>query len=400
MTRKEFLRKSALMGLASPFLASLLSSCSKYDDVFSGLNGDYNGKVLIIGAGAAGMTAGYILARLGVDYEVLEAAPIHGGRVKRDQNLADFPIDTGAEWIHTTPAVLAEILQNSNLNEGIEIVPYSPETLQAWNGTRMVRYNAGTNVYGERKFRTTTWFGFFDQYMMPLIRNNIRYNSPVSSIDYSGAGVAVRTQDNTLYEADKVLCTVPLKILQEGLITFTPDFPTDKNNALDLVSMPPGFKAFIRFSERFYPDMFSNSLDNLYSDENPRIYYDGAFRKSTQYNILGLFSVGEPAGIYSAIPTDAGKIAHILDELDTMYNGRASATYIDHVIQDWTNEPWVQGSYSFYPDDSFESLMNTLTAPLDNKVYFAGEAYSPDANSTVNGAAMSSYTAMQSILAT
>ena len=40
-------------------------------------------KVLIIGAGAAGITAGHLLAERGVDFEILEASSTHGGRVRK-----------------------------------------------------------------------------------------------------------------------------------------------------------------------------------------------------------------------------------------------------------------------------------------------------------------------------
>ena len=56
--------------------------------------------VLIIGAGAAGITAGHLLAERGVDFEILEASSTHGGRVRKVDDFVDFPIDIGGEWIH------------------------------------------------------------------------------------------------------------------------------------------------------------------------------------------------------------------------------------------------------------------------------------------------------------
>jgi protoporphyrinogen oxidase len=53
-------------------------------------------KILIVGAGAAGITAGHALSEKGIDFEILEASSVHGGRVKKDADFADFPIDLGA----------------------------------------------------------------------------------------------------------------------------------------------------------------------------------------------------------------------------------------------------------------------------------------------------------------
>ena len=67
---------------------------------------NFEGKVIIIGAGASGLAAAKILQRNNIDYLILEASNRYGGRLKENKTLADFPIDLGAEWIHHLPAVL------------------------------------------------------------------------------------------------------------------------------------------------------------------------------------------------------------------------------------------------------------------------------------------------------
>ena len=177
MTRKEFLRKSALFGLAVPLLSSLLTSCDNDEPQPQNFTTDFSGRVLVIGAGAAGITAAYILNRYGIDVQVLEASAIHGGRIKRTDSLADFPIDLGAEWIHTSPSVLSEILKDPSNNLSVDIVPYAPETVSIWNGNRLQPLNIGSNVYGEFKFKRRTWYDFFDQHLVPSIQDKILYNT-------------------------------------------------------------------------------------------------------------------------------------------------------------------------------------------------------------------------------
>ena len=63
----------------------------------------YSGKVIIVGAGPSGLAAAKILERNQIDYLILEATDRFGGRLKKDTTLADFPIDLGAEWIHSDP---------------------------------------------------------------------------------------------------------------------------------------------------------------------------------------------------------------------------------------------------------------------------------------------------------
>ena len=136
MNREEFLKLSALLGIGAMAAPSLLTSCKKEE----GLTVNFNGKVLIIGAGAAGMIAAYTLHQHGIDYEILEAHDYFGGRVKLNDTLADFPIDIGAEWIHTGEDVFQRLINDKNATGSVELVPYQLETIDLWDGQTVDSY--------------------------------------------------------------------------------------------------------------------------------------------------------------------------------------------------------------------------------------------------------------------
>jgi len=52
----------------------------------------------------------------------------------------------------------------------------------------------------------------------------------------------------------------------------------------------------------------------------------------------------------------------------------------------WSQDPWSFGSYSFTPKGARQRDRRTLEAPIDNQVFFAGEAVFPFRNSTVHAA--------------
>lgn len=380
MTREEFLQRAALAGLGMAFMPSFLTSCKKIEEITP----NFNGRVIIIGGGAAGMMAAHAFNHFGIDFQLIEAGSVLGGRVKKTDSFADFPIDLGAEWIHAGTDLFAEMLKYGNQTGTIDVLPYNPESIYQADDGELIELEVGTNFYGENKFSKSTWYDFFGDYVIPGIQDKVVLNAPVTNIDHSGTGVSVTTSDGTIYTADKVVVTIPLTILKEEYITFTPALSEDKKAAIDAIPMPDGIKVFVEFSERFYPDLIG--MSSLTSDgDGEKLYYDAAFKKESNKNILGLFTVNTPSSEFVNLTNDE-IIAKVLGVLDELYDGKATETYVKHVIQNWSKEPFIKGSYSYY-GSSYRQEQETIKAPIDNKVYFAGEALSFDNSSTVHGAA-------------
>ena len=399
MNREEFIKKSMTIGMGLPFLPSILQSCADTTINAPDFEINFSGKVLIVGAGAAGLTAGYLLHRNNIDFEIIEASGSLGGRMKRSTEFADFPIDLGAEWIHDDPSILAELLSDPQLNVDIDLITYNPQTVRNWNNGKLRKHNWVSNYYSEYKFKSTTWFGFFERFMVPFIEDKISLSQPVNRIDYTGDSVTIQTPDSS-YSGDRLLITVPVKKLQENDIAFNPPLPDDKTDAINKVRMGDGIKVFIEFRERFYPDilLFGEIIKAVLSDG--KTYYDAAFRKDSSRHILGLFAINEYASAYANLASEQEIIDHVLEELDEIFDGKASANYINHVIQNWSQEPYIGGSYSTDFDGNRNQIMSKIGEPLDQKVYFSGEALSDENQGTVHGASQSAYQAIATILST
>ncbi|MEM9714923.1 MAG: NAD(P)/FAD-dependent oxidoreductase [Pseudomonadota bacterium] len=352
-------------------------------------------RVIVVGAGAAGMTAAYHLKRSGVDVTVLEASNRWGGRVKRSTTLADVPLDLGAEWVHTDATVFGEILDQGASDMGMETIAYRPETYQFWNRGKLKDFNAASNFYEEVKFRDTTWYGFFERFMASTVKDSIRFNSPVTQIATDTSGVSVTTRGGQVFTADRVIVTVPISQLKQGKIAL-PSTAKRKLGDLNDVAFGKGYKVFLRFQDRFYPDMlfFGSRLTALQDSWDSKIYYDAAFRKPTDANILGLFNVD-----HDTLPRvdlgDAAFIEDVLNELTEIYSSVVRDSFIKAEVQNWSAVPFIGGSYSMTNDS--DAWLSDILAPIDGKIYFAGEALGGDAQSTVHGAAFSALTALEQI---
>lgn len=393
MKRRDFLRHLARASASLP-LIPLLSSCTEVGGLYDNFEVNFNGKVIIVGAGPAGLAAGYLLERYGIEFEILEASARFGGRVRRAQGFADFPIDLGGEWIHDNPAVLAALIDDATVQDAVDVVPFSPETASVWDGEALDSQNFTMNYYGEYKFKRTTWYGFLERYIAAGIQDRILLERPVIEIDYTGARITLRDSLGNTYEADRVLLAVPLQILRSGSIAFAPALPEDKLAMARSAIIPPGLKVFVEFSERFYPDivLVGNLLDS------DRIFYDAAFRKDSPRHVLALFNVGEDAEEFTALADDDAIIERVISQLDDIFDGRASQHFVQAIVQNWSREPFIQGSYVTDFESSTDDFVATLRAPVDGRLYFAGSSMSIDNMSTVHGAMQTAYEVVEVLL--
>lgn len=358
----------------------------------------YSGKVIIIGAGASGLAAAKVLEKNNVDYKVLEATNRYGGRLKKDTILADFPIDIGAEWLHSAPITLNKLKGKYGDEIDEELIPYHLDCTAIWNGTEYKVNSSWQNDFRynflpESKFKNTTWYDFVNENIAKTVLQNIHYNSPVVSIDYSNNKVSVITTDGTTYEADRILVTVPIGVLKSEKISFIPEIKQERKDAIDEITFHPGFKVVIKFSDKFYPDAIECEVDN-----GEKGYYDIAFGKETQDNILGFLCTGDETQKYYNLNSNDEIMDSLLSELDQIFDGKASSSYSgEYVLENWGQYEFALGTWTQAFQEK-KSNLKILNQSLDQKVYFAGEINDPYRQMGVPGAILSGYYSIDKLL--
>ncbi|WP_063851041.1 FAD-dependent oxidoreductase [Flammeovirga sp. SJP92] len=371
MTRKEFIKICGLLGISLPF-QSVLASCTNDNSVPPT---DFSGPVVIIGAGAAGMSSAYLLAQKGIDFKILEAAPTYGGRIKHNTTFADFPIPLGAEWLHVDTSIFSEIVNDSSVNITTSTQGYQKDDVVGYYDGTYTTYTL-SRLFGnfeDKKFINSSWLDFFETYIVPHIQSHFTFNSQITRINYEGGQVMVTDNNNQIYQASKVIVTVPLKILQENTITFTPPLPSSKQDIIQDAPVWGGIKVFLEFKENFYPTYLT--FPDSETKTGQRLYYDAAYAQSSSKNILGLFAVGRQATPYQNLSGTA-QLDYILNELDLIFNGKASQNYVKHIVQNWNDEPYIKAAY--LADNAPLKTSRTLSSSVQNKLYFAGDAYTQE----------------------
>lgn len=120
MKRRQVL-KSIGLGASASVVLPLFSTLQGCDPKDPGPEVDFDGSVVVIGAGAAGLYAADILHSKGIKVRILEASDRVGGRVRSIHSSddapvrTDFPIELGAERILGSDSIWANAIKLLNI---------------------------------------------------------------------------------------------------------------------------------------------------------------------------------------------------------------------------------------------------------------------------------------------
>jgi monoamine oxidase len=402
--------------------------------------------VAVIGAGAAGIGAARRLAEAGsVSLMVLEARDRVGGRVHTIAPRG-FPLDRGAEWLHSADRnPLSPIAQGLGFSvhrrppEWTTRLRRSGETLEAeeeWialrEAQRQARHRAATEAedgslamvlepggrWNELLEATSSWANGAELGQVS-IKDNARYEdsgtnwrlregygslfkalaeglpvapeAAVSRVDHRGPVVRLETRRG-MVTASRVIVTVPTSIIAQEIIRFDPPLP-DKLAAAAGLPLGVDDKLFI-------------SLEGPIPGLEHGAYLVGSTtsRETMSYQVRPL---NRPAiycffgGCFAAALEREGQAAMFFfaaDELTRLLGSEVRKRMTPLASTAWQRDPWARGSYSYaLPGHADDRAV--LAAPVDDRLFFAGEACSPNFFSTAHGAWLSGRTAAEAALA-
>jgi monoamine oxidase len=226
---------------------------------------------------------------------------------------------------------------------------------------------------------------YFDQ-----VTSKVSYNSPVTVVDTSGIKPVAIDSNGVYHYGDTIIVTVSLGVLKAGIIDFIPDLPANKLNAISTIGMGNGLKISLRFSSQIWETKLMSVLTDGAAGNcwPPKQYQPNATD-----HVLTCFMMGKNAEVMEALPDDTARINQALADLDEAFAGAATTAFVEAVVQNWTAEPYVLGSYS-YPAPNTRPISGlterqVLAQPVGTTLYFAGEATHNTAASTVPGALQS-----------
>src|SRR6516165_2790225 len=402
--------------------------------------------VAVIGAGAAGIGAARRLRESGIaSTVVLEARDRVGGRVHTIAP-AGFPLDRGAEWLHSADRnPLSPIAQRLGFSvhrrppEWTTRLRRSGASLEAeadWIATREAQGKARRKAAAEPVDRplaslvapggrwnqlldaTSSW-GNGAELECVSVKDYVRYedsgvnwrlregygrlfealaeglpvalDAAVSRVDHSGRAIRLETARGTVTAA-RVIVTVPTSILAAEALRFDPPLP-EKLAAVAGLPLGVDNKLFISLSGQLPGIERDAYLVGSTTSRETMSYQVRPLDRPAIYCFFGgrwaaaLEREGE-AGMFSFA---AGELARLFgDDIRRQIAPLASTA--------WLRDPWARGSYSYARPGHAEDRA-VLAAPVDDRLFFAGEACSPNFFSTAHGAYISGLAAAEAALA-
>jgi monoamine oxidase len=405
--------------------------------------------VAIIGAGAAGLGAAHALKNSGLSVIVLEARDRLGGRAHTIQTAPGIPFDLGCGWLHsadensfvgiaeqlnfeidkTLPPwreraygkafpqqdrddfmralddfydraeVAAEQARATGVDSAADLclVPgnrWNPmiDAISTYiNGCELDQVSIlDMDAYEDSNINWRVRRGYGALIAAYGVSCPLALNCDVKLIDHSGKRVRIETSRGTL-TAEKVIVTVPTNLIADEAIRFHPPLPAKVDAARGL---PLGLADKVM----------------LALDEPEALPKDGNLRGATMRTEMGTYHLrpfGQPCiegffgGRFAQSLEDAGEGALAAASIDEIagFLGNDFRRKLKPLSESrWAHDPFARGSYS-HALPGHAGKRAVLAAPVDGRLFFAGEATSPGFFSTAHGARDSGERAAGEVLA-
>jgi monoamine oxidase len=393
--------------------------------------------VAIIGAGASGLIAAWEIAKTGRKVIILEARDRTGGRV---HSISDphfeAPVELGAEFIHGDLEITQLLLKKAGigkepqkgnfwrkendrlvkqqflvqdddllsgrfkkLDRDITVEEFIANYLQGEEyaalrdtlRTYVEGYYAGDpksastfalmeewNAPEEKQHRVKNGYGALIHWLeKECLEKNvvIRISDPVSSVEWTKDQVRIHAATG-IFEAQKLLVTIPVGLWQNDGLEFRPALPGKKNAALNL-GYGMVIKLALRFTEPFWLNKnFTGGADLekmafLFSNEEIPTWW-------TQYPVRSSLITGWCSGPNSLRLQNEDEDSLLRKGINSLANifsvpsTKLEGMLVKGMACNWNNDPWSKGGYS-YEVVNGPSWKKILGEPVADTIFITGE---------------------------
>ncbi len=180
-------------------------------------------------------------------------------------------------------------------------------------------------------------------------------------------------------KAKAAILTVSVGVLANNRIKFTPELPVKKQEAIDGIDMAVMNYIGLQFTDDVFGYGADVYVDQQQHDENGVGYLANMSGTNLVYSYVG----GDQAKALEYESMDAA-IAYSLDGMKSMLGNDIEKKFIKGYATTTGKIPFWDGSYSTAKPGK-QSMRKELRQTLAKKLFFSGEACSPDRWASVDG---------------
>ncbi|MGH6930496.1 MAG: flavin monoamine oxidase family protein [Dongiaceae bacterium] len=389
---------------------------------------------VVVGAGAAGLAATRTLVERGFKVIALEARGRIGGRAWTDTETFGVPFDRGCAWLHSGDInpwcdiarqlgfTVVEKKQVWRSRVGRRRL--SAEEEADWDRAIAARFAAiaargadGTDVpaslvappggpWDPLIDAVISWYTSVDADQLstrdfhnildtdtdwPIVEGYgalvARYGqdlpvslaTSVTKIGWGGSSVVVESSRGAA-RARAAIIAVPTGVLAAGSIRFDPALPPAKAEAIQQIPLGVAEKVVLRV-EPHALEVEPGSFGVPRADTPRTIAFQ--FHPFARPIVVGF--LGGACGHDLRTAGEAAMTGFAVDELVAMFGGDLRRHVRRSTATTWTLDPYIGGGYSAARPGHAHRRID-LAAPVDDRLFFAGEACSIDEFATCHGA--------------
>jgi monoamine oxidase len=268
---------------------------------------------------------------------------------------------------------------------------------------------AAAEIDDEKQFRPAGGYGPIMEWLQDeavAYGASFRLQTVVREIAWTAGAVTVTSDAGEQFKARRLIVTLPLGVLQRNEVTFMPRL-VGKEEATSKLAVGQVVKAVLRFRDRFWEGISLPSGDGkrvdlkefafIHSpDELPATWW-------TQLPVRAPLLVGWAGGtraeqlLTASVDKLREKSLEALSHLFAEPVKLIEDQLVDFYTHDWATDPFSLGAYSYIPVGGLKAQA-ALAEPVENTIYFAGEAANKKGHhGTVHGALASALHAVQLI---
>ncbi|MFD3307025.1 flavin monoamine oxidase family protein [Streptomyces sp. NPDC058694] len=313
--------------------------------------------VVVIGAGAAGLSAARVLADAGKRVTVIEARDRIGGRLWTHPDAMSVPIELGAQFIHEPNASTWELVRSQGLKTHTHAHTLSRTRVgDPWKKETIERpYN----------FQV---IGGYQQILTPLAHKlSIRYNTVVRRVEHTPGRVVVHAERQgrrVTYRARAAVVALPVAVLAADAVEFSPALPKEKTDAFKAVPHFAISKVLMEFDKPVFPE----DADHVVEADVPWWLMNAAMGQP-RFSGRIVFAGAEEDEAERLLALPARKRHREFLEVVRGIAGDRSLTPVKVMEHEWAKDPFARAAFT---DSERITGAREIYEPVGDTLFWAG----------------------------